>query len=406
MKWLVFACKNVLRNRRRSLITVLIAAVGTAGVLVGGGFALFTYESLREMAARENGHLTLAHKSYFESDEDTPMQYGLADFTALKSRLEQDKRVRMALPRVQFSGLLSNGDKSSVFVGMGVDPAGEFYAKGPAMRVVSGSTLSRGQKTGAAPEIMLGTELARQMKAAPGAVLTLLSTTTSGSLNVLDVVVRGIMTVGVPEIDKRLIYVDVPTAQRLLVTDKVSTLSVYLHETAQTDEMRKEIAAMLPQYSVQTWRDQAFYYVAVRGLYNRIFGLLGAVIVVMVVFAVSNTLAMAVVERTREIGALRALGTLPSQIVRVFALEGLVLGAAGTALGMLAALSASIFFMLADVQMPPPPGRSVGYPLQINISPELYLLTTLVIIALSIAAAWFVSRKMAAKPIVEALTHV
>jgi putative ABC transport system permease protein len=406
MKWLVFACKNVLRNRRRSLITVLIAAVGTAGVLVGGGFALFTYESLREMAARESGHLTLAHKSYFESDEDTPMQYGLANFTALKSRLEQDKRVRMALPRAQFSGLLSNGDKSSVFVGMGIDPTGEFYAKGPTMRVVAGSTLSSRPKAGEAPEIMLGSELARQMKAAPGTVLTLLSTTTSGSLNALDVIVRGIMTVGVPEIDKRLIYVDVSTAQRLLITDKVSTLSVYLHETAQTDDMQKQIAAMFPQYTVQTWRDQAFYYVAVRGLYNRIFGLLGAVIVVMVTFAVSNTLAMSVVERTREIGTLRAMGTLPSQIVRIFALEGLVLGVAGTSLGILAALSASFIFMFADFQMPPPPGRSLSYPLQINISAELFLLTTLVIITLSIVAAWFVSRKMAAKSIVEALTHV
>lgn len=406
MKWLVFACKNILRNRRRSLITVLITAVGSAGVLIGGGFALFTYESLREMAARESGHLTLAHKSFFSSDEDTPMQYGLDNVPALKSRLEKDKRVRMALPRVQFSGLLSNGDKSSVFVGMGVDPRGEFYAKGPAMRVVSGSTLSSAPKADAPPEIMLGAELARQMKAAPGSVLTLLSTTTSGSLNALDVTVCGIVTVGVPDMDKRLVYVDVATAQRLLLTDKVSTLSVYLRETEHTDEMLKQIAATFPQHAVQSWRDQANYYVAVRGLYNRIFSLLGIVIVVMVLFAVSNTLAMAVMERTREIGTLRALGTMPSQIVRVFALEGLVLGTAGTAAGMLAALAATLFFLFADVQMPPPPGRSVGYPLQINFSAELYLLTMLVVVTLSVAAAWFASRKMAAKPIVEALSHV
>lgn len=406
MKWLNFAWKNVLRNRRRSFITILIAAVGATGVLVGGGFALFTYDSLQEMAARESGHLTLAHKSYFESDEDTPMQYGLADFAAVQKSLEKEPRIRMALPRVHFSGLLSNGDKSSVFVGMGIDPAGEFYAKGPAMRVLHGTTLTPAQRLGEPPEIMLGVELARQMKATPGALLTLLSTTTSGSLNALDVKVCGIMSVGTPEIDKRLLYVDVATAQRLLVTDKVSTLSVYLRETAQTDEMQKQLAAGYPHYTVRTWRDQAQYYAAVRSLYNRIFGLLGVVIVVMVTFAVSNTLAMAVVERTREIGTLRAMGTLPAQIERIFALEGLVLGAVGSALGMLVALSVSIFLMFADVQMPPPPGRSVGYPLQINISPELYLLTMLVVISLSVAAAWLVSRKMAAKSIVEALTHV
>jgi putative ABC transport system permease protein len=406
MKWLIFACKNILRNRRRSLITILITAVGSAGILISGGFALFTYESLREMAARDNGHLTLAHKNYFSSDEDAAMQYGLENVSAMQSQLLQDKRVRMALPRVQFSGLLSNGDKSSVFVGSGVDPAGEFYTKGPALTVVSGSILTATPNAGAPAEILLGADLARQMKAVPGSVLTLLSTTTSGSLNALDVTVCGTVTVGVPDIDKRLVYVDIATAQRLLVTDKVSTLSVYLHDTEQTDLMKTKVSGQFPKHSIQTWRDQAYYYLAVRGLYNRIFGLLGAVIAVMVIFAVSNTLAMAVVERTREIGTLRALGTLPSQIVRIFALEGLVLGAAGTLLGMLAALATTGIFLFSDFQMPPPPGRSVGYPLHINISPALYLLTTLVLVSLSVAAAWFISRKMAAKPIVEALGHV
>jgi len=406
MKWLWFAIQNVLRNRRRSLVTILIAAVGSAGILIGGGFALYTYESLAEMAARDSGHLILAQQDYFTRDEDTPMQYGLENYAAMRDKLELDPRVRLALPRVQFSGLISNGDKSSIFVGVGIEPDGEFSVKGPTMRVLSGSLLSSKSDTGATPEIILGAELAKIMKAAPGTGLTLLSTTTSGTLNALDVKVRGIVTVGVPEIDKRLVYVALPTAQHLMLTDKVSTLSVYLRDTGQTEEMRGVVAAMFPVNALQTWRDQAFFYNAVRGLYNRIFGLLGLVIVVMVLFAVTNTLAMAVVERTREIGTLRALGTLPSQIVRIFALEGLVLGIAGVFSGMLAAAGISLLLLFSGVQMPPPPGRSMGYPLQVNLSANLYLVTLIAIITLSIAAAWLVSRKAAAKPIVEALGHV
>ena len=52
MKWLMFAWKNVMRNRRRSFTAMLITALGTAAVLASGGFALFTYESLEEMTAR------------------------------------------------------------------------------------------------------------------------------------------------------------------------------------------------------------------------------------------------------------------------------------------------------------------------------------------------------------------
>jgi putative ABC transport system permease protein len=405
MKWLWFAVKNVLRNRRRSLVTVLITAVGTAGVLIGGGFALFTYQALANMAARDTGQLILAHHDYFDHDEDVPMQFGLDDFQRIRQQLLQDDRVRTVLPRLQFSGLISNGDKSSVFIGTGVDPEQEFQIN-TGLKIVDGDVLRAAATADKVPEVILGSDLAKQMKAKSGSGLTLLTTTTAGSLNAIDVRVRGVVSVGMPEIDKRLIYVSLPTAQQLLLTDKVSTLSVYLAETEQTDDMAAQVRTVMPSLAVQTWRDQAFYYIAVRGVYNRIFGLLGAVIVIMVLFSVSNTLGMAVVERTREIGTLRALGTLPGQIVRAFALEGLVLGMAGVVAGMIIAFATSTFFQYANVQMPPPPGRSVGYPIHVNVSAELYLITLGVIVALATIAACLVSRKAAAKPIVEALGHV
>jgi putative ABC transport system permease protein len=406
MKWLIFALRNVLRNRRRSLVTMLIAAVGTAGILIGGGFALFTYDALRDAAARDSGHVIIANKHYFDRDEDTPMQFGLAAYSALRDRIELDPRVRRVLPRLQFSGLISNGDKSAVFIGTGVDPGGEFAARGPFLQVIAGSTLSDRPDPALPPEVILGDDLARQMNARPGSSLTLLATTTAGSLNAIDVRVQGVVSMGAPEIDKRLVMVNVGTAQQLLLTDRISTLAVYLRDTDDTSAMRAELARSLPDAALQTWADQAFYYVAVRGLYNRIFGLLGLVIVVMVLFAVSNTLAMAVVERTREIGTLRALGTLPRQIMRIFALEGLVLGTAGVLFGMLGAAAVSVFFMFAGVQMPPPPGRSVGYPLLVNISPPLYAATAITIVCLAALAAWLVSRRAARRPIVEALGHV
>ena len=63
--WLKFAVQNTLRNRRRSLVTVTIAALGTAAILLAGGFALFTYESLAEAQARESGHLVIGKPEQF-----------------------------------------------------------------------------------------------------------------------------------------------------------------------------------------------------------------------------------------------------------------------------------------------------------------------------------------------------
>ena len=406
MNWLIFACKNVLRNRRRAAITVLIAAVGTGAVLISSGFALYTFQSLQEMSARDTGHVVIAQRNFFTQEEDTPMALGLSDYATLKDRIERDPRIRTALPRVQFTGLISNGDKSTVFFGTGVDPRGEFAVKGPFLKILSGSILSANPQSGTDPEVLLGKDLARQLKAQVGSSLTLLSTTTENGLNAQDVRVRGIFSVGVPEVDKRLVLTGLDTAQKLLLTDKASTLSVYLWDTELTSVVRDDLQKQLPNLDLQSWWEQAYYYFAVRELYRRIFGLLGVVIILMVAFAVWNTLAMTVVERTREIGTLRAMGTLPTQVVRNFLLEAAVIGISGTLLGMLLAGGTTIFLALANIQMPPPPGQSEGYPLNINASLELYLATSLAVIALCIAAAWFASRTAARKPIVEALGHV
>jgi len=406
MKWLWFAYKNVIRNRRHSLMTVLITAVSTASILIAGGFGLYTYESLEEMSARDSGHVIIAHPDYFNKEEETPMEYGLANHENIRQRIEQDERIRMAIPRLRFSGLISNGDKSVIFSGTGVDPDGEFYVKGLFLKVLKGKIITTQSAPDADPQVMLAKNLAKQLNAEVGSSLTLLTTTKDGVLNALDVQVQGIFSVGVPELDKRLLFVTLPTAQELIVTDKVSTLSVYLYDTDQTATIQTALAQQYSDLAMQPWWEQAFYYFKVKDLYNRIFGVLGIMIVLVVFFAVTNTQSMTVMERTRETGTLLAMGTLPRQIVRNFVLEAMLIGIVSVLLGMLIAAGTSIALVFLEVHMPPPPGLSEGYPLHIYISPWLYSIATLAVIAICIGAAWITSHKAANKPIVEALAHV
>lgn len=404
MNPLVLAWKNVLRNRRRSLVTILIAALGCAAVLVASGFALYTYESLREGAAREFGHLTIANRDYFDRDEETPMQHGLIDYRALTAKLERDPRVSHILPRVTLSGLISNGDKSLVFLGTGADIRAESVVRGPFLELKDGAFGT--DDPGGPPPVLLGADLARSLNARPGTGLTLLATTTAGGINAIDVVVTGIVATGWREIDKRLVHTDVATAQRLLMSERISTLSVFLESTDIAPAVYTQLAAADPAHAYKPWWDLAFYYHSVRDIYNRIFGLLGIIIAALVFFSVANTLAMAVVERTREIGTLRALGALPGEIVAQFVREGALIGAVGAAVGTLLAGLVVLLLPFAGLEMPPPPGRSVGYPLLVNASLPLYLATAAMIVALCAAAAWFVSRHAARKPIVEAIGHV
>jgi putative ABC transport system permease protein len=403
--WLAMALKNALRNRRRSLVTLAIAATGTAAALLGGGFALYTYQSLAEASARDTGHVVVAAPHYFDGAENTPLEFGLEHSATLAQRLLARPEVKRVLPRLQFSGLIGNGERSEIFIGTGVDPQQEFLVKGPFMHTVAGDMLDA-QPADKGPGIVLGKTLARTLNARPGSGLTLMSSTVTGSLSAVDVTVTGIVSTGIADIDKRLAMVDIGTAQTLLATDKVSSLHVYLNEMDDTGtvaaQLRQDASGKL---EVRDWLQMAQFYQSVKDLYNRIFGFLGLIVLVIVLFAVGNTLAMAVMERTREIGTLRAMGATPPKSPASLRWKAWR-WRRGAVSGMLLAALIAYLLLALKVQMPPPPGRSQGYPLVIELSSQLFIVAGVAVTLLSALASLLVSRKAAQQPVVEALAHV
>lgn len=141
LSWLKFALKNSQRNRRRSIVTVTVAALGTASMLLAGGFAYSTYQGLAQSAVRGTGHLIVGTPKHFTTDEDMPLQNGLDDANTLENKILLDPAVRYVLPRVDFSGLIGNGDKSTIMLAVGVDPDSEFAVKGPFLKVIEGDIL-------------------------------------------------------------------------------------------------------------------------------------------------------------------------------------------------------------------------------------------------------------------------
>ena len=400
--WMKFAFHNSLRNRRRSLVTVTIAALGTAAILLAGGFAYSTYQGLSEAAARTTGHLIVGTPAHFGTEEDVPLQFGIENSSAIEQQLLSDPAVRYVLPRVDFSGLISNGDKSTIMLAIGINPETEFAVKGPFLSIKEGEILQANAKD---TEIMLGEALAKSLKAKTGSDLTLMVSTVDGALNAMDVKVKGVVSTGIPDIDKRLVYTDIKTAQKILNTQRVSSLGVFLNSMDATDAAQQRISHALPTMKVETWLDEAFFYKSVRELYNRIFGALGLIISVIVVFVVANAMAMAIIERTREIGSLRAMGTLPTELIRSFTFEGMFLGASGAVTGAVIAMGIAILLLIFPVEMPPPPGRSTGYPLLITIDALMYAVTILGMIALSMLSSGMIARQTLQQPIVDALAH-
>lgn len=405
MKWIAFAWKNLGRNRRRTLATLLLTAIGVAGLMSTSGFALYTYESLREFSMRDKGHVILSHPLYFEQEEDTPMALGLSGVTQLQRTLGADPGIRATLASLQFNGLITNGDKSTIFLGEGVEPE-VFQVQGPMMTLNSGRLLSMTLNTADIPQVLLGQRLAEALNAEPGTGLTLMSTTAGGLLNALDVEVRGIVSSGIPDLDARMVMTHLGSAQELLMTDKVSQLGVYLRDNQADRRYQQQLQEQYPDLGVTPWHERAFFYDSVRNLYNRIFGVMGVILLVMVGFAIFNTASMSVLERTREIGTLAAMGTRRREVLSVFLSEAALIGLLGSLVGLVLSGLLSLGLILFDVQMPPPPGQTEGYPLQLYFSPLMALLSTALVSIIAVLASLFATASSVRKPITEALNYV
>jgi putative ABC transport system permease protein len=409
------ALRNLARNRRRTALSVAIVACGTAAIVLVAGFVRFSFDGLSEAMIRGGlGHLEVAAASEVAGRGagtlDRPAASGLAGWRELRSELERLPGVAAVGATLHVMGLAQKEGGASVsFVGVGVEPDRE-RAMGFVTRLKAGEPLAEEMPAEGADTVLLARGLAESLGAAPGDTVTLLAAGADGMLNALDVRVAGVYTTGVAELDSRFAKLPLASAARLLQVESVSNLLVALDDTARTDDdadsVRALVALRKPPLAVVPWHQRAPFYAQVRELYTGIFRFLGTVVLLLVVLAVSNTLVMAVFERMRELGTLRAIGTTPGQLAALLAAEAAALGALGAACGAVLGAAGVALINRAELQMPPPPGAVDPIDLRLAYVPEAFAGAGLLMIAVLLLAAIFPIVRAVRVSVVEALGSV
>lgn len=406
--YLKLAIRNVFRNRRRTLITLAAMGFGAAAIIVFGGFVNAIYWGVRESTIRSQvGHIQLYRKGFSEKGNLAPYDYLIADYAALRAELMKIEHVKTVTARLGLSGLVSTGDTTTSFVGTGVDPKGEIELSALAV-IVEGQDLSSRDLRG----ITLGVGLAHAFGVKPGDDLTLLTTTKAGSINALAVKVRGVWESGEKAYDDRFLKVALPEVQRLLDVEhgEVQSIVLLLDATENTAAVRDRIAGLIRErgldLEIKTWEDLALRYHQVRELFGRIFAVLTLIVSIMVVFGITNTMTMAIFERTREIGTVMALGTRRRGVISMFVLEGIALGALGGVAGVLLGIGLARIISALGIQLPPPPGSTRGFTVQIFIVPAVLLQAFRLSIITAALASLYPAWRAARLNVVEALRHV
>jgi putative ABC transport system permease protein len=395
------ALRNVVRNRRRSAITLVVIVFGAVGLILFGGYKARTFYALRESTIRGRvGHMQIFKAGYSKAKSQKPLEYALDDAASIRKTIERDPRVKMTAAQITLMGLVSNGEKSETFIATAVEPKNDRAMNNQA--VTAGRDLPDND-----PEtVLVGKGLAESMHVKPGDYLTLMTTTTSGSLNAMDVRVSGIFMTGVKEFDERAIKMPIAGAHQLLQTTKIEKLLVFLNDTDDTAAAHRDIAAHIKGIEIKEWSELASFYHQVVALYNGIFGFLGIVVFAIVVFSVANTILMSVFERTREIGTLMAMGTTRGRLRRMFVAEGVMIGLIGGVLGLAVGAILATLINHGNVMLPPPPGYTVGYRLQIMLQPPVMIAAFLVAFVTSTISSVVPAFKASRMKIVDALGHI
>lgn len=395
------ALRNILRNRRRSAITLLVIVFGSVALILFGGYKAQTFRGLRESTIRgRTGHMQIFGAGYSEQESRRPLERGLDDLATLRRVVESDSRVKYTAAQISVMGLISNGVTSETFLATAVEPAAD--ARMEAQRVVSGRRLREGETDA----VLLGRGLATSLAVKDGDVVTLMTTTVTGSLNAVDLRVVGIFMTGVKEFDDRAARIPLASAQQLLQTSRVEKLLVFLHRTEDTQAVAGALTSRLKGVEIREWPKLATFYHQVVALYNGIFGFLGIVVFAIVVLSVANTMVMAVFERTREIGTLMAIGTTRSRLWRMFLAEGFLTGVLGAVAGLAAGVAISLAINGGNVMLPPPPGYTTGYRLQIDLEPAVVAVPFVVSIVTATLSAIVPAVRGTRIRIVDALGHI
>ena len=389
--------RNILRNGRRSAITVFSIVVGFASMACFGGFIEFSFEGLRENTIRTRlGHLQIYAQGYSERRVSDPESVLIDDPEQVIEQIAELPGVTAVTPRLSFSGLGSTGNATVNVSVVGVEPGREEEFSDFEI-LVDGRPLGTGD-----PEAgLIGEALRNGLGAGVGDWVTVLTSSFDGVINAIDFRVAGVVRTGSEEYDSVFVKVPIELAQRAKETERVERIVVLLDNTEDLPLVQPRIEEALSKlgrrFEIRRWDELAGFYDAVVALYTGIFTVFAGIVGVVVMFSVANTMTMAVFERTGEIGALRAIGARRSTLVAMFLTEGVGVGLLGAGLGVVASwLIAGAVQMAGGIPMPPPPGMSQGFQAFFKLDGPVLLdafaVTVAATLVSSVYPAWAASR--------------
>jgi putative ABC transport system permease protein len=400
---LVMAIRNLIRHWKRNLLVSGTIVVGILSIIIIGGYYEYNYWGLRESMIRSQfGHIQIYPKGFLENRDVNQFGYKIDNFDEVMKFSKSLPDVVVVTPRLEYMALMNTPDGRSKIVNVrGVIPEEE----GLIVTFVThkeGISLRSKDKD----SVEVGYTLSKEMDLKLGSQFFLTVVKVDGEQNAMAFNVKSIVGSYSEEFDRRIVRMNLKTAQELIGFPYVQEIVVLLNDTDKTGEIKrmieKEISSRGWRLEVTDWLYHAGYYVQVVEFYGGYFRIILSIIVIVVFFVSLITSLMSFFERITEVGTIRSFGANNGTIFKMFFYEGFVMGVFSTVMGVLLGLGvASIINLLGGIYMPPPPGLTTSVMVKIIVKPNLILISSVVGVLIPIISALIIFFKTIRMTVVE-----
>ena len=412
MNYFQLSLRNILRHRNRSLVTITTVCLGFIALGVIGGVLTNIFSRLKGQAIviEKLGHITFAKEGFHENGKLNPEKYlwDKPQVAGILQTLRADPDVVIATPRIKMYGIASNGKASTIFITEAIVPDDDQQLiKTPIDgRIEDAGTVSLSSEKARFSEVAIGSELASMLGVKKGEHLTLLATTKDGQANAVDVDVATVYNTGNPGTNDKFVLTDFTLAQQLYDTEGAERIIVTVKQPEKVLEVKERLLSKLKSagYLVEAkgWEEQSLTYNKVKMMFGAIFRVLTIIITVIVLLTLLNTMQMAITERTREIGTMRAIGMLRRDVIKIFSIEGVMMGIIGCMVAVPILFLISNLLQVANITFIPPVASS-AVPLVLKLDPQKLVFVFVVFTIAALISSFLVARKISRQKVVDSL---
>jgi len=394
------AFRNLFRNLRRTVAVLLTVALGAGALFSFDGFISGVLDEYRDSTIHSHyGFGQINTKGYRETVFEEPTNHWIDNREQLEQFLLDLEEVDDVFPRASFSALLKNGKNTVSGFGQGIEAEKEadFFHS---LNVEEGETLS-GQSHG----ILLGRGLANSLHVQPGDPITVMATSVNEVINSAEFIVTGIFHTGSLDFDSRMFRVQLNEAQSLLKTSKIELVSLALHDLSGWDRVAEKVGESFPELEATPFDvlDEVYYGHSVDWLKAQ-FRVVQIIILGIVLLGIFNTISASILERKQEIGNLRANGESVFQVMKLIMVEGALLAAIGSFIGIAGSFSILKLFIDQGLSMPPGPGMTRQFLVSFHFEWPMLLFTLILSGISAIIASFLAGIRVAKMPIAKALS--